>query len=74
VLQDLDELLVRYESLRTSAWRNLDGVGYGMQDVNGIRLRLILNVTILDAFNNAYALFHIFLQYIICSTLCRRRG
>ena len=52
VLKDLDGLLVKYESLGTNARRNLDRVGFGMQDINGIRLRLISNTSLLDAFNN----------------------
>ena len=52
VLKDLDGLLVKYESLGTNARRNLDRVGFGMQDMNGIRLRLISNTSLLDAFNN----------------------
>ena len=53
VLKDLERLLNKYESMGTSARRTFDRTGFGMQDMNGIRLRLITNVTILDAFNNA---------------------
>lgn len=53
VLKDLDKLLVKYESLGTNSRRTFDRMGFGMQDMNGIRLRLISNVTMLDAFNNA---------------------
>lgn len=52
VLKDLDGLLVKYESLGTSSRRTFDRMGFGMQDMTGIRLRLISNVTMLDAFNN----------------------
>ena len=52
VLKDLDALLVKYESLGTNSRRTFDRMGLGMQDMNGIRLRLISNVTMLDAFNN----------------------
>lgn len=55
VLNDLDGLLVKYESLGTASRRTFDRMGYGMQDMNSIRLRLISNVSMLDAFNNAYA-------------------
>lgn len=54
VLEDLNQLLAKYESLGTSSQRTFDRLGYGMQDMNSIRLRLISNVTLLDAFNNAY--------------------
>ena len=53
VLGDLNELLIKYESLGTNSRRTFDRMGLGMQDMNGIRLRLISNVTMLDAFNNA---------------------
>ena len=52
VLKDLDGLLVKYESLGTSSRRAFDRMGFGMQDMNSIRLRLISNVSMLDAFNN----------------------
>ena len=53
MLKDLDGLLVKYESLGTNSRRTFDKMGFGMQDTNGIRLRLISNVSMLDAFNNA---------------------
>ena len=53
VLQDLDGLLTRYESLGTRSQRSFDRMGFGMNDMNGIRTRLISNVTLLDAFINA---------------------
>lgn len=52
-LKDLDEVLVKYESLGTKSGRTFDRLGFGMQDINEIRLRLISNVSMLDAFNNA---------------------
>ncbi len=52
VLEDLDGLLAKYESLGTKSRRTFDRMGFGMQDMTGIRLRLISNVTMLDAFNN----------------------
>ena len=54
VLKDLDGLLAKYESLGTNSRRTFDRVGFGMQDMTSVRLRLIVNVTTLDAFNNAY--------------------
>lgn len=56
VLNDLDRLLVKYESLGTKTQRAIDRVGFGMHDMNDIRLRLISNVSTLDAFNNASSL------------------
>lgn len=53
VLRDLDELLNKYESLGTNSRRTFDRMRFGMEDMNGIRLRLNLNVSMLDAFNNA---------------------
>ena len=52
VLKDLDGLLVKYESLGTNSRRTFDRMGFGMQDMNSIRLRLISNTSLLDAFNN----------------------
>lgn len=52
VLKDLDGLLVKFESLGTNTRRALDRIEFGMQDINGIRLRLISNTSLLDAFNN----------------------
>lgn len=53
VLKDLDGLLVKYESLGTKSQRAFDRMGFGNQDIHGIRLRLLSNVTMLDTFNNA---------------------
>ncbi len=60
VLRDLDRLLVKYESMGTKSHRTLDIMGFGMQDINGIRLRLVSNMSMLDAFNNVCVLnlFH----------------
>ena len=52
VLQDLDKLLIKYESLGTRSKRTADRVGFGMEDINAIRIRLLSNVTTLDYFNN----------------------
>ncbi|KAI4243321.1 MAG: hypothetical protein L6R40_003493, partial [Gallowayella cf. fulva] len=52
VLKDLDTLLAKYDSLGTQSRRVFDRMRLGNEDVNGIRKRLILNVTLLDAFNN----------------------
>lgn len=54
VLKDFNSLLVKYESLGTKSQRTFDRMGFGNQDIHGIRLRLLSNVTMLDAFNNAY--------------------
>ena len=61
VLQDLDKLLSKYESLGTKSQRTFDRMGFGMQDINSIRMRLVSNVTLLDTFNNVYA------ESFICS-------
>ena len=53
VLQDLDELLAKYGSMGTKSQRTFDRLGFGTEDIDGIRTRLISNVTLLDAFNNA---------------------
>ena len=53
VLQDLDELLVRYGSMGTKSQRTFDRLGFGTEDIDSIRTRLTSNVTLLDAFNNA---------------------
>ena len=52
VLKDLDALLVKYETVGTNARRTFDRMGFGMQDMTGIRLRLISNTSLLDTFNN----------------------
>ena len=54
VLKDLDRLLVKYESLGTNSRRTFDRMGFGMQDMTSIRLRLIANVTMLDDLNSTY--------------------
>lgn len=55
VLNDLDDLLSKYESLGTKSQGKLDRMAFGMQGIGSIRLRLLTNVSMLDAFNNAYA-------------------
>ena len=52
VLQDLGELLAKYGRRGTKSQRTLDRLGFGTEDIDAIRTRLILNVTLLDAFNN----------------------
>lgn len=69
VLKDLNGILERYQSLGTKSQRTFDRLGYGMQDVNGIRLRLNLNVSMLDAFNNAYVRLTLPLPTLIFSEL-----
>ena len=51
-LKDLQKLLAEYENLGTRTQRTFDRMGFGMQDINALRLRLISNVSMLDAFNN----------------------
>ena len=52
VLEDLDKLLVKYESLATTSQRTWDRMGFGNQDITALRSRLISQTTLLDAFNN----------------------
>ena len=58
VLNDLESLLLKYESLGTKSQRTFDRMGFGMQDINSLRLRLISNVSLLEAFNNRYTKSH----------------
>ncbi len=53
-LAELDNLLVKYEILGTEELGKVNRVGSAMQDLDTIRLRLNSNVSMLDAFNNAY--------------------
>ena len=52
VLKDLNVLLAKYHSLGTQSRRTFDRLGFGNQDLIGIRQRIALNVSLLDAFNN----------------------
>ena len=54
VLKDLDEMLLKYESLGSKSQRTFDRLRYGMEDVNGIRIRLISSVSMLEYFVNLY--------------------
>lgn len=54
VLKDLEGLLTRYESLGTRSQRTFDRMGFGMQDMKSLHLRLISNVSMLEAFNTRY--------------------
>ena len=54
VLKDLEGLLVRYENLGTKSRRTFDRMGFAMQDMNGIRSRLISIVSTLNIFNGGY--------------------
>lgn len=62
VLNDLDRLLVKYESLGTNSRRTFDRMGFAAQDMTGIREKLISNVSMLDAFNNACVKLHTILS------------
>lgn len=55
VLEDLNQLITKYESLGTGSWRPIDRMRYGMEDIGSIKMRLISNVTLLGALNNEYA-------------------
>src|SRR5271155_3973643 len=52
VLEDMDTLLVKYESLGTNSKRTWDRMGWGLQNMTDLRLRIISQTTLLDAFNN----------------------
>ena len=53
VLKDLDALLIKYQKLGTKSQWTFDRLKYGIEDINGMRQRITLNVSTLDAFNNA---------------------
>lgn len=73
MLQDLNALLLKYESLGTKSQRTFDRMGYGTHDMDAIRLRLISNVSMLDAFNNAYVnSFQVFLLQVTQSSIAAR--
>ncbi|KAL8855469.1 MAG: hypothetical protein Q9178_007880 [Gyalolechia marmorata] len=55
VLNDLDALLVKYESLGTRSQRTFDRMRMGHKDMNGIRQRLILNGNLLDSVVATYS-------------------
>ncbi|KAL6722363.1 hypothetical protein ACLMJK_001470 [Lecanora helva] len=52
VLKDLDQMLIKYESLGSKSQKTFDRLRYGMEDVNGIRIRLISSVSMLEYFVN----------------------
>ena len=54
MLKDLDRLLIKYKSLKTKSRRIFNKIGFETYNTNEIRLRLILNILILNTFNNAY--------------------
>ena len=54
VLKDLDDMLVKFESLGSKSQRTFDRLKYGMEDLNGIRIRLISSVSMLEYFVNLY--------------------
>ncbi len=60
VLKNVDRLLIKYESLGIKSQRTFDRMSFGTHDMNKIRLSLIFNVSMLDAFNNACVNPHTF--------------
>ena len=57
VLKDLDRLLIKYkglESQQDSSWQALDRVKWGQEDIAELRLRLILNSSLLNAYITRY--------------------
>lgn len=53
VLEDLDRLLKKYESLSTQEQRTWDRMRWGLEDMAGIRQRLTYQVGLINAFNAA---------------------
>ena len=51
VLQDLTELLKKYQSLGTKTQRTWDRLKWGSEGIANVRTRLISNTTILSAYN-----------------------
>ena len=51
-LEDLNGLLVKYQSLGTRSQRTFDRFGFGNEDITIIRQRMLLNISTLDAYNN----------------------
>ena len=64
VLNDLDGLLVKYESLGTKSRRTFDRIGFWTHDMSDIRSRLNVNVSMLDAFNSASVDPHNILSFL----------
>jgi len=52
-LDELDAIVVRYESLGTQAQRTWDRMHFGLRDLSDIKGRLTSSVTLLTAFNTA---------------------
>ena len=52
-LNDLDAIVARYESLGTQAQRTWDRMRFGLKDLSDVKARLVVNVTLLTAFNTA---------------------
>lgn len=50
VLKDLDAIITHYQSLGTKLKRTWDRMKWGLEGVEGIRNRIVLNTTILSAF------------------------
>ena len=57
LLNELERRLEKYESLGTQSKRTLDRMGWAIEDgVAELRLKLISQTTLLDAFNNRFVL------------------
>ena len=52
VIKDVEKRLNKYKSLGTKSSRTWDRLRWGINDINDLRLRLISQTTLLDAFNN----------------------
>ncbi|KXX81534.1 Potassium channel AKT1 [Madurella mycetomatis] len=53
ILEGLESIVARYESLGTQAQRTWDRMRFGLSDLSEIRERLVSSITLLTAFNTA---------------------
>lgn len=53
ILDELESLITRYDSLGTQAQRTWDRMRFGLQELADLRSRLISSTTMLSAFNIA---------------------
>ena len=57
VLEDLDKLVKKYESLGTQSKRTWDRVRFGAEDISSLRLRLVSNTGLLNGLLTALIRF-----------------
>lgn len=53
ILEELERLVNKYDSLGTQAQRKWDVMRFGMEDITALRSRLVSSTTMLNAFNVA---------------------